>query len=124
MKKLIFLFFLFPLFAESYYEHSHIPKDLSFLNLNKSQQLQIKDLIEKYRKRLKKIHNKEEIWEENLKIEFSKKNFNYKKLYQQNLEIRKKIAKIEMEFFYEVHKILNAKQRKKFAKYIEEWEVE
>ncbi len=126
MKKIIFslLFSFIFVFAEDYYEHSHIPKDLSFLHLKPTQQEKIKKLLKTYRKKLKIIHHKEEIWEENLKKAFSKKNFEYKKLYKENLEIKKEIAKIEMEFFAKIHKILNPKQRKKFIKYIEEWEIE
>ena len=40
------------------------------------------------------------------------------------MALKSDMVTIEAEFFAKVHSILNKKQRKRFIKYIEEWEVE
>jgi len=110
--------------GEGDYEHMHIPKDLSFLNLSPAQRQQIKAILHRYRKELKAIHKEEERWEKDLKEEFVKERFDWRKVLKKNLKIKERMAKLEIGFFKEIHKVLTKEQRKKFILHIEEWEVE
>ncbi len=73
---------------------------------------------------MKKIHQKEEELEESLERLFVKKSFNKEAFLKENQKLKLQMAKAEAEFFAKVHTILTKKQRKKFIKYIEEWEIE
>ena len=123
----IVIFFLLTNIAfgdEDYKEGFHIPRDLSYLNLSKSQKESFKKLLKEYRVILKKIHQKEEKLEESLERLFVKKSFNKEAFLKENQKLKLQMAKAEAEFFAKVHTILTKKQRKKFIKYIEEWEIE
>jgi len=102
----------------------HIPKDLSFLHLYKEQKKELRKVLKEHRKKLKIVHEKEEKLEERLKKMFLKKDFDKNRFLEQNLELKKEIAKIEADFFEKIHSILDKKQREKFIDYIEEWEIE
>ncbi len=105
-------------------ERYHIPKDLSFLHLQKSQKKSIKKVLKEHRSALKKLHEIEEELEDALKDEFKKDRFNKEKFLEENIKLKAKIAKIEADFFAKIHKILTKEQRDKFIEHIEEWEVE
>ena len=123
---LIVLLSIFLLASEDEYKEEgfHIPKDLSFLHLQKSQKKSIKKILKEHRKALKKLHEIEEDLEDTLKDEFKKDKFNKEWFLEKNRELKIKIAKIEADFYEKIHKILNRAQRAKFIEHIEEWEVE
>ncbi len=126
MKLFITIVFLtLVLFADSDgYKEMHLPKDLSFLNLNKKQKKIIRKLLQEHRKKLKILHKAEEKWEEDLKKEFAREHFSKENFKKKALRLKKEVIEVEANFFNKIHSILNKKQRKKFIEYIEEWEVE
>jgi len=122
---LVVLIFLNFLFADDYdIKKLHIPLDLSYLNLTKKQKKEIKSILKFYRESLKKLHKNEEEFEKELQKSFIKDEFNKDIFLKKHLDYKLKAAKIEAEFFSKIHKVLNKKQRAKFIKYIEEWEIE
>ncbi|NPA27570.1 MAG: hypothetical protein GXN91_00780 [Epsilonproteobacteria bacterium] len=127
MKRLILIFLTLFLFADDrdyYKKEIHLPKDLSFLDLNSTQKKLLTKLLLEHRKKLKELHDEEEEWEEGLKVDFIKDDFDKDDFIEKNLEFKKKIVEVEANFFEKIHSILNKKQRKKFIEYIEEWEIE
>ncbi len=120
-----FILALLPALSDDdYKERHHIPKDLSYLNLNQKQKKTVKKILKEHIKNLKKIHEEEERLEEWLKKEFPKNSFPKEAFLKMSIKLKNKIAKEEAEFFSEIHKILSPKQREEFIEYIEEWEVE
>ena len=101
---------------KDYKEGFHIPRDLSYLHLTTKQK--------EYRVVLKSLHEKEESIEKELKRLFLQDSFDKRAFMKKNINIKNKIAKTEAEFFAKIHTVLTKKQRKKFTKYLEEWEIE
>lgn len=118
---IIFVFFINFIFADI--KNVKLPYDLSELNLTKIQKEKLKKAIINYRKELNILHTKEKIIECKVKKEFLK-DFRYKKLLKEKLEIKKKFIENEFKFLKQLHTILNKYQRKKFIKQLKEWEVE
>jgi Spy/CpxP family protein refolding chaperone len=109
---------------EDYEKRFHIPKDLSFLELNSSQKVELKSIIKEQRVTLKKLHQKEELLEASLQKIFVKDSFDKKDFLNRIRNLKGEMAEVESNFFEKIHRILNREQRKKFIKYIEEWEIE
>ncbi len=105
-------------------EGFHIPKDLSYLNLTGKQKEKIEKVLREHRKRLKKLHEKEEKLERDLEKSFVKDKFDKRAFFDKNLRLKRDMADAEADFFEKIHKILNKEQREKFVEYIEEWEIE
>ncbi len=118
---IIFVFFINFIFADI--KNVKLPYDLSELNLTKIQKEKLKKAIINYRKELNILHTKEKIIEYKVKKEFLK-DFRYKKLLKEKMEIKKKFIENEFKFLKQLHTILNKYQRKKFIKQLTEWEVE
>ncbi len=127
MKFVIVFFLLFVnLYADDYESHSskHINKELSHLNLSKNQSYEIKRILKDFRHRLKEYRKlKEDIEEKQEKLfiedEFDVNGFNYL-----NEILDSKACEIENDLLKKIHLMLSAKQRKKFIKYFDDWEVE
>lgn len=102
-------------------EYKHKYKNLEYLNLNSSQINDFKATLYKYKKLYKDFHKYEENQEKQL--EDIMKNDTFDKLLYLKImeEISLKKIKLEANQMEELHKILNPKQREKFAKYLEEW---
>ncbi len=109
---------------EEYEEGFHIPKDLSYLHLTNEQKLKLKKILKEHREVLEKLHKKEENVEKELKKFFLQDRFDKRAFFKKNLELKREIAKTESDFFEKIHSILDKNQRKKFIKYLEEWEIE
>ncbi|NPA50335.1 MAG: hypothetical protein GXO02_01745, partial [Epsilonproteobacteria bacterium] len=91
--------FLFADGDDYYKKEIHLPKDLSFLNLDGKQKELLTKLLIEHRKKLKELHKQEEQWEEGLKKEFVKSYFDKEKFIKSNLDLKKKMVEIEANFF-------------------------
>lgn len=102
-------------------DYKHKYKNLDYLNLNNSQTNDFKKILYKYKKLYKDFHEYEETQEK--RIEEIMKNDNFDKLLYLEIMGNISIKKIHLEAnqMEDIHKILNAKQRERFAKYLEEW---
>ena len=127
MRFIVLFLFMFTLaFADGddYEENYHMPKDLSFLQLDKAQKNAFKKILKSYRKALEEIHEREEIFEHDLQKLFMAEQFDTKDFMKKNMMLRQSIAEVEATFFKNIHALLNKVQRKKFIRHIEEWEIE
>jgi len=106
------------------YKKDHIYKNLDFLDLNKKQYSQIREVLIQYKKEYRKFYHFKEKQEEKLEALVKSETFD-KILYIRILENIKNIAThIEATNIEKIHSILNATQRERFSHYLEEWEVE
>lgn len=114
--------FLFVNADDHKYEHSY--KNLEYLDLDNIQLKQMKLILIEYKHKYKDFYEYKEDQEENLEDIMKAEKFD-KNMYLEILkEIRIKASVLESEKMEEIHNILNNEQRKRFAKYLEEWEVE
>ncbi|EDM23830.1 hypothetical protein [Caminibacter mediatlanticus] len=118
---IMFIFLISFVFADI--KNVKLPYDLSKLNLTKIQKQKLKKAIINYRKKLNSLHTKEEIIEYKVQKEFLK-DFEYRNLLKEKIEVKKKLIENEFEFLKQLHTILNKTQRKKFIKQLKEWEIE
>jgi len=118
---IMFIFLISFIFADI--KNVKLPYDLSKLNLTKIQKQKLKKAIINYRKKLNSLHTKEEIIEYKVQKEFLK-DFEYRNLLKEKIEVKKKLIENEFEFLKQLHTILNKTQRKKFIKQLKEWEIE
>lgn len=102
----------------------HYKKDLTYLQLTKTQEAQIKSILKTYRHDIKNYREERERISKNKKLMFLDDHFDGEKLKNINERINKSATEIEIKFLKNVHKILSFEQRKKFAKYINEWDIE
>ncbi|MRJ02694.1 MAG: periplasmic heavy metal sensor [Epsilonproteobacteria bacterium] len=105
-------------------DHDHIPYDLSFLHLSPNQKERIRELLLQRRKQLTHLYRRERELEERLRQLFQKREFDreeYERLYCSLQQLK---MALERDFFASLHSILTPEQRRKFARYYKEWEVE
>ncbi|MBE0491633.1 MAG: hypothetical protein IBX44_05235 [Sulfurospirillum sp.] len=122
MKKALFVFFILTcmLFSDdNYFSH-----DLEDLHLSGQQKEAFENILKHHRDEVK-IYRKRKKESEKLKQNlFLEEVFDKEKFAKINDQVSSFGANIEGNFLYEIHQLLNAKQRKKFAKDVEEWEIE
>ena len=121
---IVALLFSFAFADEDDYEEEHMPKDLSFLHLTPSQQIKFKEILSNYFDRLHALHEKEEQLERWLRENFAKERFDKETYLKKSIELKKEMARVEADLLARLHAILTPRQRSRFARYIEEWEVE
>ncbi|HIP44089.1 MAG TPA: hypothetical protein EYG93_01975 [Sulfurospirillum arcachonense] len=102
----------------------HYSKDLRYLKLSSTQKKEMKVILKKYRKEIREFREyKEDLVEEKEKL-FIEDILNESKIREINQKISEFSTKIEINFLKEIHNLLSLKQKKRFKKYIEEWEIE
>ena len=106
------------------YKRSHLYKNLDFLDLDKKQYKQIREVLINYKKNYKKYYKYKEDKEEKLKKLFLEDDFNKEKYLYISRKIKEKASLLEANNLKEIHEILDEKQREKFSYYLKEWEVE
>ena len=104
------------------YKHSY--KNLEYLELNKEQLKQMKDILIDFKHKYKDFYEYKDDKEDILEDIIEDKNFDEKLYFETLIDLKTRAAKLEVEKMSKIHKILDEKQREKFADYLEEWEVE
>ena len=104
------------------YKHSY--KNLEYLELNKEQLKQMKDILINFKHKYKDFYEYKDDKEDILEDIMEDKNFDEKLYFETLIDLKTRAAKLEVENMSKIHKILDEKQREKFADYLQEWEVE
>jgi Spy/CpxP family protein refolding chaperone len=102
----------------------HFYKNLDYLNLDKQQLNNLKEVLINYKKEYKKFYKFKAKKEKELAKFIKEENFDelsYKKILN---EINTKAEKIELANLKKIHTILNKKQREEFSYFLQEWRVE
>ncbi len=104
------------------YKHSY--KNLDYLELKDEQLKEIKEILIEFKYKYKEFYEYKDDKEDVLEDIMESENFN-KDIYLKTLiDLKTKAAKLEVEKMSKIHKILDKKQREKFADYLKEWAVE
>jgi hypothetical protein len=121
----VFLLLLSSLFSDDDYHREHYyKKDLTFLQLTSTQSNAIKDILKRYRTQTKKYKEFEHALLKRKQDIFLSEVYDPKKIEHINIHLAIMASKIENDFLLDIKNILNDDQRKKFANYIDEWELE
>ncbi|MDD3463534.1 MAG: hypothetical protein PHW07_07865 [Sulfurospirillaceae bacterium] len=123
----IFLILLLSVFlyaGHSEKKEHHLNKDLSHLDLTSSQKESVKKLLKDFREQLKDFREEKEAIEYRKKELFKSDNLSASSLEVLNKSIFQKANAIESEMLIKMHSLLTKEQRVRFARYLDEWEVE
>lgn len=104
------------------YKHSY--KSLDYLHLNKTQTVQIKEILIKYKYKFEEFYDYKEDQEDILENIMENDIFDKEKYISILNDVKSKAIILEAAKMEEIHKILNEKQREKFSKYMKEWEID
>ncbi len=115
------------LFADSdkheYREH-HLPLDMGYLHLTSEQHMQAKTIVRTFKHDYKKFRRQKATTREALSRLFLAEKFDAEEFIRLTTQRNQRAMAIQAEFFAGMHAILTPAQKKRFAKYMEEWEVE
>jgi len=127
MKLLIILFLLMsPLLAdddEHEYKERRLPLDVSYLNLSDHQYKKLVKIVKKFKYERKEFHEEEDTTKEISEL-FLSDTFDRDKFVRLTNRLKSLSVEIQADFFEKMHKLLNKNQKKRFIKYMKEWEVE
>ena len=116
--------FLFVNADDNDHKYKHSYKNLEYLELNSSQLEKMKDILIDFKHKYKDFYEYKDDKEDILEDIMEDKNFDEKLYFETLIDLKTRAAKLEVEKMSKIHKILDEKQREKFADYLEEWEVE
>ena len=125
MKRIVaFLLVMVTLGVADGHEKHHLSKDLSSLELSLEQQNDVKEIVKAYRHELKAFRDEKESVEKRKERLFREKQLDERALVALQTSLAKKASQIETRFLLQIHAILTPSQREKFARNLDEWEVE
>ena len=116
--------FLFVNADDDHKKYKHSYKNLEYLELNKEQLKQMKDILIDFKHKYKDFYEYKDDKEDILEDIMEDKNFDEKLYFETLIDLKTRAAKLEVEKMSKIHKILDEKQREKVADYLQEWEVE
>jgi Spy/CpxP family protein refolding chaperone len=116
--------FLFVNADDDDHKYKHSYKNLEYLELNSSQLEKMKDVLIDFKHKYKDFYEYKDDKENELKDIMKADIFDEKQYLEILNDIKTKASLLEIEKIKNIHTILDEKQRKKFSKYLEEWEVE
>ena len=122
---LVILVMLVGLYGDDYEHHNerHINKELSHLHLSKQQNTKIKKILKQFRDDLKDFREyKEDIQKKRERL-FVQNELDIEAINKLNAMLDEQSHKIENRLLLKIHTILSKKQRKKFIRYFDDWEV-
>ncbi|MDD2895167.1 MAG: hypothetical protein PHG81_04030 [Aliarcobacter sp.] len=99
-------------------------KNLEYLNLNSEQLEKIKEVLIESKRKYKDFYEYKQAKEDKLKDIIENNIFDEKLYFDVLIDFKTKASLLEIEKMKNIHTILDEKQRKKFSKYLEEWEIE
>lgn len=111
-------------YDEHRYEKYHLPLDVSYLDLDSQQYKQIKHIVKRFKHQHKEFHEKKEKSRKKISRLFLSEDFDKEEFIRLSNTLKSISVEIQANFFVEIHKILNKKQKKRFIRYMQEWEVE
>ena len=116
--------FLFVNADDDDHKYKHSYKNLEYLELNSSQLEKMKDILIDFKHKYKDFYEYKDDKEDELKDIMKADIFDEKQYLEILNDIKTKASLLEIKKIKNIHAILDEKQRKKFSKYLEEWEVE
>lgn len=108
----------------NYKKYKHSYKNLDYLDLNDNQVRAIKDILLELKDEYKEFYKYKDMLDDEIEDMIEESNFDEKLYIQKTMEIKKRATTLEAKKIKKIHKILNDKQRDKFADHFKEWVIE
>lgn len=108
----------------NYKKYKHSYKNLDYLNLDNNQVRAIKDILLELKDEYKEFYKYKDMLDDEIEDMIEESNFDEKLYIQKTMEIKKRATTLEAKKIKKIHKILNDKQRDKFADHFKEWVIE
>ena len=127
MKLLIILLLVMsPLFSDDEHEYKEhrLPLDVSYLNLSDHQYTKLVKIVKKFKHERKEFHEEEEDTTKEISKLFLSDTFDRDEFVRLTNRLKSLSVEIQADFFEKMHKLLNQDQKKRFVRYMKEWEVE
>ena len=102
----------------------HLPLDLHHLNLSASQYEAVKEIVKGYQHAFEAFDEEKEEIQKKIVHLFTQPSFDEVAFTEQNALVRDKLIALQRTFFAQMHKVLHEEQRKRFAKYMKEWDFD
>lgn len=109
---------------KSKYKYKHSYKNLEYLDLNKEQKKEIKDVLVEFKYKYKEFYEYKDDKENILEDIMKSTDFDEKLYLETLIDLKTKASKLEVQKMKKIHQVLNKKQKEKFADYLKEWEIE
>ncbi len=120
------LFLISQLYANKEHEthNTHIYKNLDYLNLNATQEKEIKAILIACKKEFSKYYEKKQKAQKKLQKLMQEDHFDEEKYEDIAEDLSEKAIELEVKIFKQIHTVLTPQQREQFSYYLKEWEIE
>ena len=108
---------------DEYREH-HLPLDMRYLDLTPGQHEQVRSIVKIFKDEHKHFHRQKKTTRKSIARLFMDKSFDTGEFVRLSTALDQRAVEIQAKFFSEMYQVLTPYQRKRFVKYMEEWEVE
>jgi Spy/CpxP family protein refolding chaperone len=126
MRFLLSLLMLATLLLAEHDEHHerHMPLDISYLDLTQEQHEKVERIVRSHQEahRRHKRHKRES--RELIGRLFTAEKFDSERFLEVSAQLRDEAATMQAEFLGAIHDVLTPEQRRHFANYMQEWEIE
>ncbi|MFA7083106.1 MAG: Spy/CpxP family protein refolding chaperone [Arcobacteraceae bacterium] len=102
----------------------HIHRNMDYLQLNPTQESEIKEILLSCKKEFSSYYKKKEKAQKKLQKLMQKEYFDEKKYEKTAKKITEEAIELEIRIFKRIHTILTPHQREKFSYYLQEWKIE
>ena len=102
----------------------HLPLDISYLDLTPAQHESVERIVRKHQEEHHRFNRKKRQTREAIGRLFTADPFDRAKFLELTTSLRDEAGAIQAGFLEAIHAVLTPKQRRRFALYMEEWEIE
>ena len=120
------LLLLFSLLYAEHDEHRehHFPMDIGYLDLTREQHAKVEQIVHDYREaRHRYSRHKKELHEAFGHL-FAAETFDREHFLAMKSQLHTEASAAQAAFLADLHRVLTPEQRRRFVRYMEEWEVE
>lgn len=105
-------------------EDHRFPMDLHDLGLTKQQHRSLEEAMKEYQYSYRNHHHQSEKTQDEIKALFLSPTFDTETFQAKSLEIQRGSIEIRSRLFERIHAILTPEQKRRFARHLEEWDIE
>ncbi len=105
-------------------EDHRFPMDLHDLGLTKQQHRLVEEAMKEYQYSYRNYHHQSEKMQDEIKALFLSPTFDTETFQAKSIEIQRGSIEIRARLFERIHAILTPEQKRRFARHLEEWDIE
>lgn len=126
MRMILLFILLFTMAIADHDRHhdDHMPLDISYLNLTHAQHEAVEEVVRDYLKARHRFNRKKEATRVDMAALFSAGKFNHERFAALSGTLHNEADAIQSRFLEALHTLLTPQQRRAFASYMQEWEIE